>query len=125
METYPFTLNVKYMEDYKDKFLSRYRTRWLKDKSRDSESPRELDLPLRAASEQEYAFQSVQANLSKMGIHIEDRSQLAMLCDKDEYEDALNIMAQARAYIQGAYLVLFHGATSVNPHTSVIQALRR
>lgn len=101
MESFPFTQNVKYMQDYKDKFLSRYRTRWVEDRTGENGSPRALEVPIRAASEQEFAFQSAQANLSKMGYHVEDRTQLAMLRDKDEYEDALNIMSQARAYVHG------------------------
>ena len=96
-----FTLNEKYLDDYKAKFLSRYRARWLEDKSRFDDRTRLLREIQSGGSEHASAFQSAQASLSQLGFHVEDEMDLNKLGEKDAYEDALDIMALARAYFHG------------------------
>jgi hypothetical protein len=102
LEDRPFSLNTHYLADYRDKFLAYYKG------AREQDRNANLMSAIRGYSPQETregecSITKVLAGLTEMGIHGVTPGELAKLIPPDGMEPALVIMADVRAYFQGAY----------------------
>jgi len=105
IERRPFTLNVHYYSDYKDKFLAFYRgcrndTQFMKTlQTYKPHVPNNYSSPTAFQT----AMTQVLTGLVHVGINGTQPVDLAKLGALDPMEPALNIMAGVRAYFQVAY----------------------
>ena len=93
------------MDDYKAKFGSRYRARWLEDRSGSDDVVKTLQ-NLKTSGQsmsQSAALKNGLAFLSNLGVHVENPMEFTKLLPRDDYEDSLEIMSQVRAYFHGAH----------------------
>ncbi|KAG6887851.1 hypothetical protein C0995_012216 [Termitomyces sp. Mi166 len=115
LEDCPFSLNTHYLADYKEKFLTHYRT--AREKDRNPKLTTAIEEYRRAPSPPAFYFKNsskvespvptgiakVLASLVEMGIVGVTPEALAKLIEPDGMEPALVIMADVRAYFQVAY----------------------
>jgi hypothetical protein len=106
LEDRPFSLNTHYLADYRDKFMAYYKG------AREQDRNANLMSAIRGYSpheprEGQDGVTKVLAALAEMGIHGVKPGELAKLIPPDGMEPALVIMADVRAYFQGAYELCF------------------
>lgn len=95
LEDRPFTLNTHYLADYKDKFLTYYRTcRYADTNTLLMDS---ISAPVAADS----AMGKTLAGLAEVGLTGVQPCDLPKLLPPDAMAPALGIMADVRAYFQG------------------------
>lgn len=92
----PWTQNDEYFFSCRDKFIKRYRMIY-----RASSGSQVAKLIYDTANGKHYAINDAIAALANLGIHNLGRLDLAKLLPADEYDPALEIMAEVRAYFQG------------------------
>jgi hypothetical protein len=117
IEKRAFTLNTHYYSDYKDKFLSYYRS--CREKEENGPLVQKLQRYTRAGTnmgrqkayspEFQDAVSQVLALLPTIGLTGTQATDLARLLPPDPMEPALNIMASVRAYFQGMCIPPFDG----------------
>lgn len=95
----PSTRNTNYFKDYRRKFLSFYKGLFHED-SNDHFVER-VQERMNQSSEFTRALESIISNLPKIGFNNVTPLELGVLQASDESDDALNIMADVRAYFQG------------------------
>ena len=92
------------LADYKDKFGSQYRARWLQERSTSNQTINMLQsLGTEQSLEHDSPIRRILADLSAMGISVENPMGLTSLLPKDEFEDSLEIMSSVRAYFHGMF----------------------
>ncbi|KAG6897505.1 hypothetical protein C0992_000935 [Termitomyces sp. T32_za158] len=112
IEQRPFSLNTHYFTDYKEKFLTHYRT--AREKGRNSkltssiEQYKQVPGPSPQHHKNSYleppsGVSKALASLVEIGITGVKPEALAKLMESDGMDPALNIMADVRAYFQVAY----------------------
>ena len=113
LEDRPFTMNNHYLSDYRNKFMSHYRSaRELHQQpdvmksiqSYSSSSPAARRLQVDHYSGQPIGVAKVMASLAEIGMNGIRPEDLARLLPSDKMEPALAIMAGVRAYFQGMFL---------------------
>ncbi|KAL4248958.1 hypothetical protein ABKN59_007409 [Abortiporus biennis] len=100
------TLNTHYFKDYRDKFLSYYRAcRWDRGGSNSLISELQNYSPPSGYHPNQFndCTSKALSGLAGIGISGIEPTDLAKLLPADEYEPALHIMAEVRAYFQVAY----------------------
>ncbi|KAJ4482537.1 P-loop containing nucleoside triphosphate hydrolase protein [Lentinula aciculospora] len=109
LEHRPFTMNTHYLSYYKGKFLSYYKGCRVQDLNpelniafRTLDSNRQ-SIGIHGSSPKENTANEVLAGLAKLGISDLQAIDLVKLLPADAMEQALDIMAEVRAYFQVAY----------------------
>ncbi len=99
----PTTVNEHYLSDYKAKYLARYRAeRKLHSGSGTNVSLRNF---MNGASDPSGHFGNAISHLQQMGFPSDlKKEDFLRLLKPDASEEALDIMAEVRAYYQGRYL---------------------
>jgi len=108
LEDTPFSLNTHYLSDYKSKFLTFYRG--VRNKGNHKDVMAQIDTyvpssltynnPKNASSS--FGISKVMSGLAEIGLIGVQARDLAKLFKIDDMEPALEIMADVRAYFQGA-----------------------
>lgn len=126
LEDTPFSLNTHYLSDYKSKFLTFYRGVRNKGNYKDIMGHIDAYIPSSSNSHKNasspYGISKVMSGLAEIGLIGVQARDLAKLFKIDDMEPALEIMADVRAYFQGASSgceVLW------NPLTPVLVACKR
>ncbi|KAF8991459.1 P-loop containing nucleoside triphosphate hydrolase protein [Cyathus striatus] len=107
VEDRPFSLNDHYLADYKEKFLTHFKSARDKQVNKTaidnikSYSPSTTGVGI--SSSTQYGISKVLTGLAEMGITGVQAEDLARLLPSDKMEPALVIMADVRAYFQVAY----------------------
>ncbi|KAI0067582.1 hypothetical protein BV25DRAFT_835648 [Artomyces pyxidatus] len=107
LEIRPFTLNVHYLADYKEKFLTYYKGCRQKDENGSLMKALEAYRPYTGThrssmTEIQAGMAKVMAGLGEIGITGTQPTDLPKLLPVDPYDPALDIMASVRAYFQVA-----------------------
>lgn len=121
LEDTPFSLNTHYLSDYKSKFLTFYRG--VRNKGNHKDVMSQIDTytsPKNSSSS--YGISKVMSGLAEIGLIGVQARDLAKLFKIDDMEPALEIMADVRAYFQGAS---FGCEILWNPLTPVLVACKR
>ena len=101
LEDTPFSLNTHYLSDYKEKFLTFYRGVRNKGNHKDIMNYIDTYAPPKNSSNS-YGISKVMSGLAEIGLIGVQARDLAKLFKIDDMEPALEIMADVRAYFQGA-----------------------
>lgn len=101
MEKNPFTRNDHYFADYRDKFLTHYKSL----RRQDSNTfVAQLDKGQSAVDEAfKQTLNTAMASIQGLGFHDFKPEDIPRLLPPDPCEAAIEIMADVRAYFQGAY----------------------
>jgi len=106
LEDTPFSLNTHYLSDYKSKFLTFYRGVRNKGNYKDIMGHIDAYIPSSSNSHKNasspYGISKVMSGLAEIGLIGVQARDLAKLFKIDDMEPALEIMADVRAYFQGA-----------------------
>jgi len=108
LEDKAFSLNTHYLSDYKSKFLTYYRG--IRNKGNYKDVMNLIDTYVPPASSYNnnkgasvlYGISKVMSGLAEIGLNGVQAGDLAKLFKIDNMEPALEIMADVRAYFQGA-----------------------
>jgi len=90
-------MNEHYFMEYRSKFLAHYKEARLKTKSQFIRN-----LENRDDGDMMQAMNDAMSSLTRMGLEAANASLLANLLPSDPMEPAIGIMADVRAYFQGA-----------------------
>lgn len=96
-ELEPFTMNDHLYLEYRSNFLAHYKGAWLREKSNFMKNLENSDD--RSIVE---ALKETLTGLTKLGLESANAPALAKLLPSDPMEPAIGIMADVRAYFQGA-----------------------
>ncbi|KAI9508380.1 P-loop containing nucleoside triphosphate hydrolase protein [Russula earlei] len=101
VEKQPSTINVHYFKDYRRKFFAFYMG--ISNSNSNSNFIETLQARRYQSSEFNRALETIIFNLSKVGFDNVNPLELAVLRPSGDEDDAIRIMADARAYFQVAY----------------------
>jgi hypothetical protein len=103
LEDRPFSLNMHYLADYRDKYLAYYKGAREQDCNPPNltHSLQTYSAPLPNSLSSLTGIAKVMAGLAEMGMSSVKPEDLAKLIPPDSMEPALRIMADVRAYFQG------------------------
>lgn len=100
----PVTSNEHYLADYKDTFINRYKAARQVNIHHNSSLQRLVDGGFNNTT----TMRDTLSNLRTMGLSDANERSLTRLIPSDKAEDAIEIMAEVRAYYQGEITPLQH-----------------
>lgn len=111
LENTPYTNNTHYYNDYKEKYLAKYRLERTQCKG---EARTLMQVIKDYNNDSDYApntiMNEVMGNLAHIGLTGVGADDLAKLLPTDPFEPALQIMASVRAYFQGKWFIYLYAS---------------